>query len=74
MNQPPPVGLLAICHLSLPALESTYNLGEIQAIISDSIKDQILQLVDYAEQIFAESCHFGVLREVEVEKFGGRRL
>lgn len=54
--------------------ENTYNLGEIQAIISNGIKDQILQLVDYAEQIFTESCHFEVLREVEAERFVWRRV
>lgn len=47
----------------LKTKRGSYNLREIQAVIADGVEDQILQLIDYSQQIFPESCH-GV--EVEV--------
>ena len=36
---------------------ATYNLGQIQRVIANSVEDQVLQLVDGREQVLAESCH-----------------
>jgi hypothetical protein len=36
----------------------TNNLRKIQRIIADGVEDQILQLVDHAEQVFSESSHY----------------
>lgn len=35
----------------------TNNLREIQRIIADGVEDQVLQLVDHAEQVFSKSSH-----------------
>lgn len=34
-----------------------YNLWQIQGVVANGVEDQILELVDGAEQILAESCH-----------------
>jgi hypothetical protein len=35
----------------------THNLREIKRVIADGVEDQVLQLVDGAEQVLAEGCH-----------------
>lgn len=35
-----------------------YNLRQVKRIVSDCVKDKILQFVDYIEQVFSEGCHF----------------
>lgn len=37
----------------------TYNLRQVQRIVSDGVEDQILQFVDDSQQILAERSHFG---------------
>lgn len=39
-------------------LGQTYNLGQIQGIIADSIEDQVLEFVDRSEEVVAEGSHF----------------
>lgn len=34
-----------------------YNLWQIQGVVANGVEDEILELVDGAEQILAESCH-----------------
>ena len=34
-----------------------YNLWQIQGVVANGVEDQVLELVDGAEQILAESCH-----------------
>ena len=38
---------------------------KIQTVIADSVKDQVLQLIDYSKQVFTEGRHFAVLVIVE---------
>jgi hypothetical protein len=40
-------------------VKGTYDLGEIQTVSADGVEDQVLQLVDDAEQVIAESSHCG---------------
>jgi hypothetical protein len=59
-----------------------YNLRQIQAVIADSVENQVLQLIDYPKQIFTESCHFAVIGSSKarkrtrglIEKLGKARL
>jgi hypothetical protein len=36
----------------------SYDLRQVQAIIADGVEDQVLQLIDYAEQILSQRGHF----------------
>jgi hypothetical protein len=39
-----------------------YNLRKIQAVIADSVEDQILKFIYYPKQVLTEGRHLGVLR------------
>jgi hypothetical protein len=41
----------------------SYNLREVQTVIADSVKNQILQFIDYSKQILTKRCHLAVLGE-----------
>ena len=36
-----------------------YNLREVKRVVADGVEDQVLQLVDGAEEVIAESSHLG---------------
>jgi len=39
--------------------QGAYDLGQVQRVISDSVEDKVLKLVDDSEQIFTERGHDG---------------
>lgn len=39
-------------------LDQTDNLGQVERIISDSVEDEVLKLVDGTKEIISESRHF----------------
>jgi hypothetical protein len=39
----------------------TYDLGEVEGVVPDSVEDEVLQLVDNVQQVFAQGRHDGVL-------------
>jgi len=39
--------------------QCAYDLGQVQRVISDSVEDKVLKLVDDSEQIFTERGHDG---------------
>lgn len=40
---------------------SPYNLWQIERIITDGVEDQVLEFVDYVEEILTESGHVGCM-------------
>jgi hypothetical protein len=38
-----------------------YNLRKIQAVIADSVEDQILKFIYYPKQVLTKRCHLGAL-------------
>lgn len=37
--------------------DATYDLGQVEGVAADGVEDQILQLVDGAEEVLAEGSH-----------------